>query len=87
MGKTSALRARPLLCPKGSCLPCRGFIPSVRALIWDTRAGKAISDRALMDQLAQADVVFVGEQHDDPAAHTLELEILQVLHTSASGHG
>ena len=52
-------------------------------VIWDTRTGKTVSARVLDDQLGQANVVFVGEQHDDPAAHTLELEILQSLHQRA----
>ena len=51
--------------------------------IWDTRTGKTLSARAVFDQLARADVVFVGEQHDDPAAHTLELQILESLHQRA----
>ena len=51
--------------------------------IWDTRTGKTISASGLDDRLAQADVVFIGEQHDDPAAHALELQILQALHPRA----
>ena len=52
-------------------------------IIWDTRAGKAVGDRALLDRLAQADVVFIGEQHDDAATHALELNLLQGLHRRA----
>ena len=48
--------------------------------ITDTRVGKTISRDALLDRLAQADVVFVGEQHTDPATHALELTILEGLH-------
>jgi uncharacterized iron-regulated protein len=33
----------------------------------------------MMAELAKADVVFVGEQHDDPATHHLELAILEGL--------
>lgn len=51
--------------------------------ITDTRAGKTISRDALLDRLAQADVVFVGEQHTDPATHALELTILEGLHRRA----
>ena len=42
-----------------------------------------ISQDALLDRLAQADVVFVGEQHTDPATHALELTILEGLHKRA----
>lgn len=34
---------------------------------------------AMIDELAKADVVFVGEQHDDPNTHLLELAILKEL--------
>jgi uncharacterized iron-regulated protein len=33
----------------------------------------------MMEDLAKADVVFVGEEHDDPATHRLELAILEGL--------
>lgn len=33
----------------------------------------------MIDELALADVVFVGEQHDDPNTHKLELAILREL--------
>ncbi len=49
--------------------------------ILDTRTGKAVTQAVLLDRLAAADVVFVGEQHTDPAAHTFELEVLTGLHT------
>src|SRR5438045_3390024 len=32
---------------------------------------------AMLAELARADVVFVGEQHDDPATHRLELAMLE----------
>lgn len=51
--------------------------------IWDSRVGKQISQKALLNSLARVDVVFVGEQHDDPATHALELQILQALHGRA----
>ncbi len=49
--------------------------------ILDTRTGKAVTPSALLDRLAAADVVFVGEQHTDPAAHAFELQLLTGLHT------
>lgn len=49
--------------------------------IIDTRTGKAITQSVLLDRLAAADVVFVGEQHTDPAAHAFELQLLTGLHT------
>lgn len=51
--------------------------------ITDTRTSKTLSQDAFLDRLAQADVVFVGEQHTDPATHALELTILQEMHRRA----
>lgn len=41
---------------------------------------EAVTWPELIDQLVQADVVFLGEQHGDPATHRLELATLQALH-------
>jgi uncharacterized iron-regulated protein len=43
-------------------------------------AGSPRTLDAMLDDCAQADVVFVGENHDDSRAHALELAILQGLH-------
>ncbi len=51
--------------------------------VWDTRAGRVVSETALLDGLAQADVVFVGEQHDDAATHRLERRVLEGLRARA----
>lgn len=42
--------------------------------------GEVVSFEQMLQQLATADVVFIGEQHDDPIAHLLELRILQQLY-------
>ncbi len=49
----------------------------------DGQTGETRPWAAMIDELALADVVFVGEQHDDPNTHKLELAILQEL--SAKG--
>lgn len=62
------------------CLrPAAHAIPAMTIL--DTRTGKAVTQTVLLDRLATADVVFVGEQHTDPAAHAFELTVLTGLHT------
>jgi len=65
------------------------LLPAANAMapliITDTHTGKTISQNALLDRLAQADVVFVGEQHTDPATHALELTVLEGLHKRAGG--
>jgi uncharacterized iron-regulated protein len=49
----------------------------------DGQTGEVRPWAAMIDELGQADVVFVGENHDDPNTHKLELAILQEL--SAKG--
>jgi uncharacterized iron-regulated protein len=47
--------------------------------VYDT-SRQAFSDfERMLADLAKADVIFVGEQHDDPATHRLELAILDGL--------
>src|SRR6478752_8371909 len=47
--------------------------------VYDTRS-KAFGDfESMLASLARVDVVIVGEQHDDPNTHRLELAVLQGL--------
>jgi uncharacterized iron-regulated protein len=47
--------------------------------VYDARH-KAFSDfETLADAAAKSDVVFLGEQHDDPATHRMELALLQAV--------
>lgn len=39
--------------------------------------GKPASLNQILDAVQQADAVFLGEQHDDPTAHALQLEIFR----------
>jgi uncharacterized iron-regulated protein len=43
-----------------------------------TSGGKAATLDDLVAAMANADVVFVGEEHDDPGAHFLEAELLRL---------
>ncbi len=45
----------------------------------DSRSGRPIEWSALVDSLAGADIVFLGEQHDDSSTHRLELAVLEGL--------
>ena len=44
-----------------------------------TAAGKPTNYGAILKQLAAADVVFFGEQHNDPLGHWLELQLTKDL--------
>jgi uncharacterized iron-regulated protein len=47
--------------------------------VFDTAAGGFIDFEVLLASIAKADVVFVGEQHDDANTHRLEAAILDGL--------
>jgi uncharacterized iron-regulated protein len=60
--------------------PIPAYIPE---RVYDTRR-QAFSDlEQMLADLAKADVVFVGEQHDDPNTHRLEAAILEGLQRRA----
>jgi uncharacterized iron-regulated protein len=52
--------------------------------IVDLSTGKAISFGELIQQVSSKDLVFVGEEHDNPDHHLIEIQILQAL---AQGSG
>jgi uncharacterized iron-regulated protein len=45
-----------------------------------TRSGKRVSFAEVLNAAKQADVVLIGETHDDPVAHQVELLVLASLH-------
>jgi len=47
--------------------------------IIDLAQGRSITFDALIDQLAKNDLVFVGEVHDNPEHHLIEVQVLQAL--------
>lgn len=61
----------------------RGFSPAhssyVPERVYDSDRKRFTDFEAMLADLASADVVFVGEQHDDPATHRLELAIIEGL--------
>jgi uncharacterized iron-regulated protein len=44
-----------------------------------TQDGEIISFASLMDELREADVIYVGENHDNPDHHAMQLRVLQEL--------
>ncbi|HEX6040712.1 ChaN family lipoprotein [Longimicrobium sp.] len=53
--------------------------------VWDAGARAWVGVGAMADALARYDVVFVGEQHDDPATHRFEAVLLDSVGQRA-GH-
>ena len=45
--------------------------------------GREADLEAVVDAALAADVVFLGERHDDPVAHALQLQILRAVHERA----
>ena len=53
--------------------PAAGYVPQ---RVYDTRRGAFTDFESMVADLARADVVFVGEQHDDGRTHRLEEALL-----------
>ncbi|MDA8099046.1 MAG: ChaN family lipoprotein [Nitrospiraceae bacterium] len=48
--------------------------------VFRVRDGKTVSFETMMDDLRTADIIYIGELHDEPELHRLELDIIQALH-------
>ncbi|HJR35573.1 MAG TPA: ChaN family lipoprotein, partial [Gemmatimonadales bacterium] len=57
-----------------SQIPAPSYTPH---RVFDTRKKQFVDFETLASRLATADLVFVGEQHNDPATHRMELAILE----------
>jgi len=60
----------------GGTLAAQSYVPQ---RVFDSAHGAFSDFEAMAAQLSTADVVFVGEQHDDPNTHRLELAVLEAL--------
>lgn len=47
--------------------------------IWDVAAAAFIDRRSLVDRLARADFILLGEKHDNPDHHRLQAEVVRSL--------
>lgn len=59
---------------------CMSFAPDKPAYQIFKADGKKVKYSKMVKSLGEADVVFFGEQHNDPIAHWLEAELAQDLH-------
>lgn len=48
--------------------------------------GEELSIDEIVEAMDRADVVFLGEEHDDPTAHSLELQLLRLAHERYGEH-
>ncbi len=70
----AAQSAAPAAAPEGAAPP--SYVPE---RVFDSSTKRFSDFESMLADLMYADVVFVGEQHDDPATHRLELAILDGL--------
>ena len=47
--------------------------------IWDSRRGQFVTDAELLDSILESSYVLLGEKHDNPDHHALQLRVLQAL--------
>ena len=77
------LLAAAILLQAAAPLPAPGHGTSVLSYVpqrvFDTQKQAFIDFEVMLAETAKADVVFVGEQHDDPNTHRLETAILDGL--------
>src|SRR4030095_12943358 len=54
---------------------------SVHYKIYDTRTKQIVTVDKIVTDMADADVLFFGEEHNDSAGHYLENKIFRALHS------
>ena len=47
--------------------------------IWDSRQGQFVTDAELWNSILESSYVLLGEKHDNPDHHALQLRVLQAL--------
>ncbi|HBX50105.1 MAG: iron-regulated protein [Bacteroidetes bacterium RIFOXYA12_FULL_35_11] len=55
------------------------FVSDKQAYLLYDKSGNIVQYSAMVEQLKNADIVFFGEQHNDPIAHWLQLEVTKSL--------
>jgi uncharacterized iron-regulated protein len=60
-------------------------LPSSRGTELLRSDGSAVPLEAMVSELADADVVFLGEEHDSDGVHALQQEVFEALHAARGG--
>ncbi|MFY0591143.1 MAG: ChaN family lipoprotein [Roseivirga sp.] len=63
------------------CSSLQGFAQDMTPYIIYNAKGKKVSYKKMLKQLEKQDVIFFGEQHNNPIAHWLQFEVTRALHT------
>jgi uncharacterized iron-regulated protein len=77
--RRTALLAVLLCCAAALPLAAQAVSGYVPHRVYDVRAGRWTDFETMAAALAAADVAFVGEQHDDPGTHRLQLALMEGL--------
>ncbi|OEJ99758.1 ChaN family lipoprotein [Roseivirga misakiensis] len=62
------------------CLGFQGVSQDMTPYIIYNAKGKKVSYKKMLKQLEKQDVIFFGEQHNNPIAHWLQYEVTRALH-------
>src|SRR3954464_1061763 len=73
---TTPLLQQPQLPPSHPPIVIGSYVPE---RVFDTRRNGFSDFEMMLADLTRADAVFVGEQHDDPNTHRLDLAIVEGL--------
>ena len=68
---------KPLMPPLASVEGVQGHFRIGRIIHLNT--GKAVSFDRFIDQLGSKDLIFIGEKHDNPEHHLIQVQILQAM--------
>jgi uncharacterized iron-regulated protein len=60
------------------------YVKSTSRQIIRIRDGKTISFRDMVEEVSSAEVIFIGEKHDDPAHHKTQLDVIKALYETGS---
>lgn len=61
-------------------LPVLSQLKTENYKIYDSKANRSSTLEEIIGILSEKDIVFFGEEHNDPVGHQLEIEILRMLH-------
>jgi uncharacterized iron-regulated protein len=77
LGTLALVVAAAACAPRPVLVTAPVSVPGIRAV--DVSAGRDVDFAELVQHLNDADVVFVGENHDDPETHRVEFGLLDAL--------
>ncbi len=75
--------ALTLVCLMGACTTAPQSHKLFSETVWDVAANEAISATTLIARSAAADIVLLGETHDNPAHHRIQHSVLNALSDAA----